>query len=67
MSTCASSDDTSECTHDLDVIIHCKGGKGNPTGSFSMKNLTPTPLSPRLGRLPMVPVIDAACDTTVNE
>jgi len=44
MSKCSGSDDTSDCTHDIDTIILCKGGKGNPTGSVSEKNLLPEAL-----------------------
>ena len=44
MSKCSGSDDTSDCTHDMDTIILCKGGKGNPTGSVSEKNLLPEAL-----------------------
>jgi len=45
----------------------CEGEKGLSTGQYSIENSIPEPLAPKLGKLPIPPIIDLACGTTMRE
>ena len=66
LNECGGSTIPGECTHDADVIITCKGDAGDPTGE-SQKNSNSKIGPPLLGKLPLIPVINAECDTKEDE
>ena len=45
----------------------CEGDQGVSTGQFSIDKSVPEPSAPKLGKLPIVPIIDLACETTLRE
>ena len=59
--------DTTDCSHEQDVIIECKGGDGDSSGMIETLNHQPDRKVPKLGKLPIVPIIDLTCDTTLDE
>jgi hypothetical protein len=50
------------CGHDYDVMVSCDGLKGDPSGKSQQPVITPMP--PKLGKLPLVPIIKGTCSMT---
>jgi hypothetical protein len=64
---CGALFDTSNCNHDQDVILQCFGGDGDTTGNAAIISAMAKRLPPKLGKLPLAPIIDLKCETTLNE
>jgi len=43
------------------------GGDGDTTGHKALIDAQPKMLPPKLGKLPLVPIIDLKCETNLNE
>lgn len=50
------------CNHEQDVVVECEGS-GDPSGK-SQKSNKQLISKPQLGKLPLVPIIKADCQTT---
>ena len=62
---CGGSTSVTTCNHEQDMVISCEGNNGDPTG----KSQQPAPEmpSPQFGKLALLPIITAKCDTRFNE
>ena len=65
ISECSGTPAGSGCTHEEDVIIDCDGA-GDPSGRSQKKGANSI-ASPALGKLPLIPIINADCQTRGNE
>lgn len=48
-----------KCGHDNDIIIECEGLKGDASGKSQQPEIANVP--PKLGKLPLVPIIKGNC------
>jgi len=53
---------TSDCAHDEDVVIECTGDSGDTSGA-SQKNNHEAIVPPPLGKLPLMPIVAAQCNS----
>ena len=66
LSDCHGYSNPEDCNHEQDVIIQCSGNEGDPTAKSQKKGYN-TIGPPYLGKLPMIPIISAKCDTKGSE
>ena len=62
---CGGSSTTQICNHEQDTIISCEGNKGDPSGKSQLPEVQIN--SPNFGKLPLLPIITAKCDTKFSE
>ena len=66
ISECNGAPNPDNCNHEQDVIIQCSGIEGDLTANSQKKGFK-TMGPPYLGKLPMIPIINAKCDTKGSE
>lgn len=66
LSECNNTPNPENCNHEQDVIIQCEGLEGDPTAKSQKKGYN-TIGPPYLGKLPMMPIINANCETKGSE
>lgn len=66
ISDCAGVSNPDDCNHEQDVIIQCSGNGGDPTGKSQNKDYNKIG-PPYLGKLPLMPIVTAKCETKGSE
>lgn len=66
LADCNSQSVNIECSHVLDVVLQCKGPKGDPTGKSQIKNSQDIDIPPSLGKLSILK-FKINCDTKGND
>lgn len=62
---CGGSSQTSVCNHEQDILVSCEGTNGDPSGKSQLPKVEAT--APQFGKLPLLPIVSAKCNTKFNE
>lgn len=63
--SCGGTSTVSGCNHEQDIIVSCEGSNGDTSGRSQLPH--PEVFAPQLGKLPLLPIVTAKCDTKSNE
>lgn len=62
---CGGSSTVTSCNHEQDIIISCEGGSGDSSGKSQLPAVVIS--APQFGKLPLLPIITAKCQTKSTE